>query len=267
MLRINQIYCMDNIKGMKMLDDDCVDLTVTSPPYDDLRKYKEHPWNFEGVANELWRVTKAGGVVVWVIGDSTIDGSETCSSFKQALYFKSIGFNLHDTMIYSRGAQGGAKGSAYAYTQSFEYMFIFSKGRPKTTNLFKDRPNSTYQEGKNKRSSMRKPHGQTEWFETKMNPFSKRTNIWELRGGYMVGSPDKITFEHPASFPEALANDHIISWSNPKDLILDPFVGSGTTAKMAFLNQRNYIGFEVSLDYCCIANARLIKYMREAAIL
>ena len=254
---INKIYNIDNINGMAQLGKETVDLTVTSPPYDDMRNYNGYSFDFERVARGLFYVTKVGGVVVWVVGDGTKNGDETGTSFRQALYFKEIGFNLHDTMIYNKGAQGGAKGSNYCYTQAFEYMFVFSKGKPKSINLLKDRENKYVKTGK---SSMRKKNGKTIEFTANGTTHSKRTNVWDIRGGWMVGSTDKIAFEHPATFPEALANDHILSWSNEGDLVFDPFMGSGTTAKMALLNKRNYIGFEISKEYVDIAEQRLSIY-------
>ena len=255
-MEINKIYNEDCLETMARMPDNFIDLTVTSPPYDNLRTYNGYSFDFENVAKELFRVTKPGGVVVWVVGDATIKGSETGTSFKQALYFMNCGFKLHDTMIYSKGAQGGAKGSCYCYTQSFEYMFIFSKGKIKTSNLLKDRENK-YQ--KNGKSTMRRSNGETVGFIAKPNKFSKRTNVWELRGGFMVGSADKISFEHPATFPEQLANDHILSWSNEGDLVYDPFMGSGTVAKMSILNNRNWIGSEISSEYCNIIKERIKK--------
>lgn len=246
----------DNVAVLKTMPADYVDLTVTSPPYDNLRTYNGFTWDFEALAKELYRVTKPGGVVVWVVGDATVKGSETGTSFKQALFFKDVcGFNLHDTMIYSKGAQGGAKGSNYSYTQSFEYMFVFSKGKPNALNLLRDRPNA-YQ-AKGKKSTMRKEDGRLETFTADVGEFSKRTNVWEIRGGYMVGSTDIEAFKHPATFPESLANDHILSWSNEGDVVLDPFMGSGTTGKMALLNNRKFIGIELSQEYVEIAKKRI----------
>lgn len=102
----NYITLGDCVELMKEIPDDFIDLTVTSPPYDNLRDYNnEMTWNFEKfkeVAKELFRITKPGGVVVWVVGDATIKGSETGTSFRQALFFKDCGFNLHDTMIYKK---------------------------------------------------------------------------------------------------------------------------------------------------------------------
>jgi DNA modification methylase len=239
---------------LKTFDSECIDLTVTSPPYENMREYKGFIFDFETIAVELYRVTKNGGVLVWVVGDSTRNGNESGVSFRQALYFQEIGFNLLDTMIYSKGAQGGAKGSSYCYTQSFEYMFVLTKGKIKTHNLLRDREN-TYQ--KNGKSTMRKKNGKTIGFQVKPNEFSKRTNVWEIRGGYMVGSPDKITFKHPATYPELLAGDHILSWSNVGDMVLDPFVGSGTTIKLAEKLGRNSIGIDISKEYLLIAKERL----------
>jgi len=253
MLPINKIYNMDNIEGMRLLDDNCIDLTVTSPPYDNLRKYKGFEWDFEGVANELYRVTKEGGVVVWVVGDATINGSETGNSFRQALYFKEIGFNLHDTMIYIKNG-GLNSGSLNAYQQKFEYMFVLSKGKPKTINLIKDRPNK-YVEDRIKRKKMKDGTYKEQHFKTE--PFGTRYNYWIYDTGSGKSTKDKIAFKHPAIFPEALAQDHILSWSNEGDTVLDPFMGSGTTAKMAKLNNRNYIGFELSEEYCKIAEQRI----------
>jgi DNA modification methylase len=264
MLPINKIYNMDNIEGMRLLDDNCIDLTVTSPPYDNLRTYKGFSWDFEGVANELYRVTKEGGVVVWVVGDATINGSETGTSFKQALYFKEIGFNLHDTMIYEK-AGTGACGSNKCYWQTFEYMFVFVKGKIKTYNLIEDVVNLSAGKVKTN-SARRKPTGEHKQEERKKGkPFSRRTNIWR----YPVGVDtrrEKALKEHPAIFPEQLAHDHIISWSNEGDIVLDPFMGSGTTAKMAKANNRNYIGFEISKDYCKIAEERIRNLDKQVSL-
>ena len=240
----------DCVELMQEMNDDCIDLVITSPPYDNLRTYGgERNFRFEDTAHELYRVVKPGGVVVWVVGDQTINGSETGTSFRQALHFKNIGFNLHDTMIYSKGAQGGAPGSSYAYLSSFEYMFILSKGIPHTHNLIKDRPNIKYNKGSVIKSSLRESDDSRHSFKCRIERFGKRTNVWEIHGGYRVGSTDKISFLHPATFPEQLAKDHIISWSNEGDLVLDPLCGSGTVLKMCRMLNRNGIGFEINPDY------------------
>jgi site-specific DNA-methyltransferase (adenine-specific) len=224
-----------------------------------MRDYKGFVFDFKAIASELYRITKAGGVVVWVVTDETKKGTESGTSFRQALYFMQCGFNLHDTMIYNKGAQGGAKGSNYCYTQAFEYMFVFSKGKPKSINLLKDRENKYIKTGK---SSMRKKNGKTKEFMANGNTHSKRTNVWDIRGGWMVGSTDKIAFQHPATFPEALAQDHILSWSNEGDTVLDCFCGSGTTPKMAKLLNRHYIGIDISTEYVALANERLAQLER-----
>ena len=246
---------MDNVEGMNLLDENSVDLTVTSPPYDNLRSYKGFQWNFENVAKQLYRITKIGGVVVWVVGDSVINGSESGTSFKQALYFKEIGFNLHDTMIYEKCGNLPAKNR---YIQSFEYMFIFSKGKPKTVNIIKDRKNNWGGSKTFGKSSFRNKDGTlTIGRQREIAEYGSRTNIWKYANGYGFGQKDKIAYQHPATFPEQLAIDHILTWSNEGDIVLDPFLGSGTTAKEAKLLGRNYIGFEVSQEYCDIANKRL----------
>lgn len=255
-IEINKIYCMDNVKGMKMLPDNRVDLTVTSPPYDNLRTYKGFEWDFEDVVNELYRITKDGGVVVWVVGDATIKGSETGTSFRQALYFMEIGFNLHDTMIYEKA--NPIPLTHNRYEQYFEYMFIFSKGKPSVFNplLLECKTSGAYTHRKNtgrvKEAATRNRDEITVTKKTK-----HRGNIWR----YVVGSKKGETGKHPAPFPEKLAQDHILSWSNEGDIVLDPFMGSGTTAKMAILNNRNYIGFELSEEYCKIAEERIKNHL------
>ena len=235
---------------MARMPDGFVDLTVTSPPYDDLRTYNGYCFDFEAVAKELYRVTKQGGVVVWVVGDATIKGSETGTSFKQALYFKEIGFNLHDTMIYQKSTPPL---SHNRYEQNFEYMFILSKGKLRVFNgireprRYKDnRKNKAF--GKNKDDSI--DYGYSSNTDTRL-----KRNIWKIFAG--GGSSDKIASKHPAIFPEQLANDHIISWSNEGDTVLDCFMGSGTTGKMALLNNRKFIGIEKDETYFKIAQDRI----------
>ena len=253
MLELNKTYNMDCLEGLKLLDDNSIDLTVTSPPYDNLRTYNGYSFDFENIAKELSRVTKDGGVVVWVVNDSTINGSESGTSFKQALYFKEIGFNLHDTMIWNKGSF--AFPSKNCYHQVFEYMFVFSKGKPKVLNFIKDRKNLYVGDrgasGRNKNGVRNKGKSLVR------DKYGKRFNIWNYPIGGGHCTKDKIAYQHPAIFPEQLANDHIISWSNEGNIVLDPFMGSGTTAKMALINKRNYIGFEISKEYCDIAEERI----------
>lgn len=250
---VNKIHNIDCVEGMKLLPDSFVDLTVTSPPYDNLRNYNGFSWDFEATAKELYRVTKQGGVVVWVVGDATVNGSETGTSFRQALFFKDCGFNLHDTMIYQKS--GVSYPESTRYLQQFEYMFIFSKGKPKSINLIKDRKNKYVGNvGGNHRGGL-----------CRREEFGLRFNIWQYANGKYNTTKDEIAFLHPAVFPERLANDHIISWSNEGDVVLDPFMGSGTTAKMAILNNRNFIGFEISDEYCDIARKRIAQIVNKEA--
>ncbi len=249
-IEINKIYYEDDLKTMARMPDNFIDLTVTSPPYDDLRTYQGYSFDFEGTAKELYRVTKIGGVVVWVVGDSTINGSETGTSFKQALYFMECGFNLHDTMIYQKPAAPFP--GVVRYMNVFEYMFVFSKGEPKITNIILDRKNNNA--GMVFRNTIRQKDGTLKQQITKpCKDFGERYNIWFIVNGEQIK-------EHPATFPEKLAADHIYSWSNKGDLIYDPFGGSGTVAKMCILMKGNYILSEISKEYCELAEKRILPY-------
>lgn len=239
----NKVIQGDCLDVMKTLPDKSIDMVLTSPPYDNLRTYKGYTFNFEGIAKEIYRVLKDGGVCVWIVGDATIKGSETGTSFRQALYFKEIGFNLHDTMIYAK--QNPVPYHHNRYNPQFEYMFIFSKGIPKTFNPIQENTKG-FKTGKYRYSDGSLKVANTPIIkETKM-----LNNIWY----YVVGGKGN---NHPASFPEKLAEDHIISWSNEGDIILDPMAGSGTTLKMAKKNNRNYIGIEIAPEYIDIINKRL----------
>ena len=252
---LNKIICGDAIEVMQGLPSDCVDLVVTSPPYDELRNYNGYSFNFEGMAKELYRVIKNGGVLVWVVGDQTIKGNETGTSFRQALYFKQVGFNLFDTMIYLKTPRG-AVGNNKTYWQTFEYMFVLSKGTPKTINLLKDRENKDERDG----DSGTKRLSDGSLLKLKRAGYSKygrRTNVWKYLIGKGHSASDNIAHQHPAIFPEKLVQDHILSWSNHDDVILDPMCGSGTTCKMAKLNKRDFIGIDISSEYCKIAEERL----------
>ena len=236
------------------MPDKCVDLVLTSPPYDNLRNYDGYIFDFEGTAKEIKRVLKDGGVCVWVVGDATIDGSETGTSFKQALYFKEIGMNLHDTMIYEKN--GAPFPDKNRYYQCFEFMFVFSKDTPKSINLLRDRKNRW--DGSFGKRSQRLKDGTLQKKEAiKCEEYGIRFNIWRINGGFGYTTKDIAAYEHPAMFPEKLAADHIISWSNKGDLIMDVLNGSGTTTKMAKQLGRKYIGIEISEKYCEIARERL----------
>jgi len=252
MLEINKIICGEASEVMKTFPDNCIDLTVTSPPYDNLRSYNGYTFDFEAIAQQLYRVTKKGGVVVWVVGDQTINGSETGTSFRQALYFMTLSFNLHDTMIWNKGMFTSPQ--TVRYPNVFEYMFIFSKGKI-MCNQIKDRLNK--KAGSKSIHTMRKKNGAIKQMyadnrQIKINKMGVRFNIWNI-----YPEQSNHNRKHPAQFSEQLANDHIISWSNKGDLILDPMCGSGTVPKMAIENDRNYIGIEISEKYIPIIENRI----------
>ena len=248
----------DCLELMKDIPDKSVDLTVTSPPYDNLRSYNGNieQWSFakfQAIAKDLYRITADGGVVVWVVGDATVKGSETGTSFRQALHFIDVGFNLHDTMIWNK-QNCSSVGSMNRYENTFEYMFVFSKGKPKTFNIIKDKPNK--RAGEIQSGSIRQRDGTVKktsnYGKKAIEKFGRRSNVWDI-----FPAKSKKERLHPAPFPERLANDHIITWSNEGDVVLDPFMGSGTTGKMAVLNGRNFIGIEIDDEYFEIAKRRI----------
>ena len=242
---LNKIFNENCLDTMARMPDGLIDLTVTSPPYDNLRDYNGYSFDFEAIAAELYRVTAPNGVLVWVIGDATVKGSETGSSFRQALHFMELGFKLHDTMIFEKNSSTfPARTNGSRYTQIFEYMFVFAKGDVEAA-LICDKPN--------------KWAGHKDFGGKLKNPvpdFSPRNNIWRY-----VTSFNGV--EHPAPFPERLAQDHILTWSEPGALVYDPFMGSGTTAKMAVLNDRRFVGSEMSAKYCAVAEERLNGLLLE----
>jgi DNA modification methylase len=239
MIELNKIYVENCTETMSRLPSGCIDLVLTSPPYDNLRTYNGYSFDFEKIASELIRVLKDNGIIVWVVGDATVKGSETGTSFRQALHFMNLGLKLHDTMIFEKNSPAyPASKTSNRYTQIFEYMFVLAKGEvPKQ--LITDKPN--------------KWAGHKDFSGKLKNPvpdFSPRNNIWKYTTSFNG-------VKHPAPFPELLAKDHILSWSAPGQLVYDPFMGSGTTAKMAQSEGRNFIGSEISQEYVDLALARL----------
>ena len=264
-VKLIPFYCEEKVR---LYHGDCtslmpflgqVDLTVTSPPYDDLREYNGYSFDFESAAGHLFDLTKDGGVVIWIVADQTTDGSESGTSFKQALYFKQIGFNLHDTMIWTKNTLPLTHNR---YEQAFEYMFVFSKGVPKTfcplteKSKYAGVEKSIFSEcaaSADKNSKLFAKRGKV----TKVKQFKRRNNVWYHPVGFVHTTSDKAAFDHPAVLPESLARDHILSWSAPGDVVFDPFAGSGTTLKMARNLGRQAVGVEISADYCRIVKDRL----------
>ena len=252
------VYCGDATEVLPTLDI-CPQLIVTSPPYDSLRTYGGHEFSFDRMADVLVSIMPEGGVLVWVVSDATIDGSETGTSFRQALGFMERGLRLHDTMIFDKSSPG--PWVADRYDHSWEYMFVFSHGRrPLTANLIADRPSS--QAGSRRMSYMGKGrstngnHTHTERQRT-IRAFGRRRSIWyySVQGGAEV----PLAYKHPAIFPYALAADHIRTLSNPGDLVLDPMAGSGTTLRAAKDLGRLYVGVEIYEPYCRIIADRMAQ--------
>jgi len=252
-----QLHNGDCLEVMKSIEDKSVDLVVTSPPYDNLRTYNGTlNWNFEvfkPIAQELTRVLKDGGVIVWVVGDATIKGSETGSSFRQALYFKDeCGLNLHDTMIWNKGNFTAVGALKYRYAPVFEYMFVLSKGSLNTFNPIKDRENKSH--GRKTSGTIRQEDGSTKPINkigVEISQYGQRHNVW-------LEYPEmKREYNHPAMFPEKIATGHILSWSNENDIVLDPFLGSGTTGIACLNTNRKFIGIELDETYFNIAKERI----------
>lgn len=255
---MHQIDCLEY---MKQQGDKVFDLTVTSPPYDNLRTYNQDDWDWsendwKPIIKELYRVTADGGVVVWVVGDATIKGSETGTSFKQALHAMDCGFRLHDTMIWNKGGFSAVGALQTRYAPVSEYMFVWSKGKPKTFNPIRDRKSK--HGGKRITRTKRLPCGETKKYPDYMaTEYGQRFNVWDLQ-------PVKSNKSgHPAPFPENLAHDHIISWSNQGDTVFDPFMGSGTTAVACKKTGRNFVGTEIDPTYYQIACNRVKSIPEE----
>lgn len=273
MIEINQLYNEDCLDTMSRMEDNVIDCTITSPPYDDIRNYNNkikglsdefngYSFPFEDIAKELYRVTKDGGIVVWIVNDATHNGSETLNSFRQALFFKEVGFRMHDTMIYRK--LNPMPNAGKRYQQMFEYMFVLSKGSPKTTNIsLRERSNKcedkrTYRKKKFSRNQDGE-FNENDYFVKEMVP---EYNIWDFYVGWGNTTKDDVAFEHPAIFPEELVKRHIESWTNEGDLVYDPFMGSGTTAKCSILLGRNWIGSELSSEYSDICNKRISNLIK-----
>jgi site-specific DNA-methyltransferase (adenine-specific) len=260
-LDIDNIYNMDCVDGMRKLDDDSIDCVVTSPPYDTMRTYGGvgDGWNFDkfkDVAKEIARVLKPGGVCVWVVNDETIDGTESGTSFRQALYFKDeCGLNIHDTMIWEKTCSG-CLGSTNCYLQNFEYMFVFSKGAIKTFNPIEDRKNVAKPHKNTTNGGLVDGKGKQRAVITK--EYGRRTNIWQIN--------QQQNSDHPAPFPDHLAESHVISWTNEGDVVLDPFMGSATTAVAAHKHKRHFIGFELNKEYYDKACKRIDNEQRQLTL-
>ena len=256
--RITTVHA-DCLEYMQSMAAESIDLTLTSPPYDDLRKYGQAEWRWEEdqwkpIIEQIYRITKRNGVVVWIVSDATIDGSETGTSFKQALWAKECGFNLHDTMIWNKGGFSAAGSLQVRYAPVFEYMFVFSKGAPKTFNPIKDRPNK--HSGSVLHGTVRQADGGTTPVsgagEKRIGSHGQRFNVW-LAPGEMSNARRS----HPAPFPEHIARDHVWSWSSPGDVVFDPFMGSGTTGVASRDMGRSFIGVEICHEYHAFAAQRI----------
>jgi site-specific DNA-methyltransferase (adenine-specific) len=249
-----EVYNEDCVDYLQRQSDNSIKFTLTSPPYDNIRNYNGYSFPFEAIATELWRCTQPGGVVAWNVADATVNGSETGTSMRQALFFMSLGFRLHDTMIYAKNNPMPAGVSSKRYHQAWEYIFILSKEAPETFNPLMVKAKFGHLAANMKH---RGNDGELNYTKTKRNEFTKVRNIFEYSIGGGISTKDKMAFEHPAIMPEQLAADMITTWTNPGDTVFDPFTGAGTTAKMCHVLGRKFNGTEISLEYCDIIKRRL----------
>ncbi|MDR1384232.1 MAG: site-specific DNA-methyltransferase [Planctomycetaceae bacterium] len=254
-MKLGKIYNEDCLITMSRMPNDFIDLVITSPPYDDIRNYNGYSFQFEKIAQALYHVIKPGGMVIWVVADATINGSETGTSFRQALYFKEIGFRIHDTMIYYKNNPMPQTGKRYH--QHFEYMFAFSKETPKTFNPISE--TTKYRGLANMKN--RGKNGSLDYEKVERTKEKKVGNVFCYSIGGGISTKDKIAYNHPAIFPEELVIDQINTWTNENDLVYDPFMGSGTTAKISQLLNRQWIGSEISQEYVKIAEQRLKEHI------
>ena len=247
------LFVANCVDFMRDMPEGCVDLVVTSPPYDNLRDYNGYEFCFSAIANELYKVIKPGGVVVWIVGDK-INGGRSLTSFKQCIHFQEIGFCVHDVMIYQKKNTPFMRSNAY--TNCYEFMFILSKGKPKTFNAITE---NTVRSGFEMVVQNKKSDGVNNKVLKELKKEKTKTNIWQYAVGMGGTTSDKIAFKHPAVFPEKMAYDHILSWSNKGDLVFDPMCGSGTTCKVAAKAGRRFLGVDISQDYIDIAMQRMEK--------
>jgi site-specific DNA-methyltransferase (adenine-specific) len=262
---VNDIICCDCVEGMGLLPDECIPMTLTSPPYDRMRDYGGHRWDastFKAIAGELYRITLQGGVVVWVVADQIVNGGESGTSARQRLYFQRIGFRVHQTIILTRRGTR-CPGGAVRYLNPPEYAFVLAKGKPRTINLLRDRPNR--HAGRRTSYSVRGPDGRLRLDRRNaiVPAMGVRTSVWEYVANGATAARDDLASRHPAIMPEALAEDMIRSWSRPFDVVFDPMAGAGTTLKMAVLNSRRYLGMEIHEPYCDVARRRVGEARQE----
>lgn len=255
-LALNKIHHFDAVVGLRLLPADCIDLTLTSPPYDWIRDYNgtfdPAKFPFVRIAEELYRITAPGGVVLWITRDQQQDCCESGTSAKQMLYFKNIGFNVQTMIVDSISARH----RRYCYGMPPQFCFVLSKGRPKAFHPIRDKPNT--EPGRIKSWSARNRDGRIRKGKPKEIPkYGRRSHIWLYPTGFGLVSDDPLPRNAPAPMVETVAGDLMLSYSNPGDLILDPMAGLGTTGKVAVKLNRQFIGFERVRKYCDVANDRV----------
>jgi site-specific DNA-methyltransferase (adenine-specific) len=255
---------------MAGLDEDSIDLTVTSPPYDLLRLYDGFTFDLPGIVDQLYRVTRIGGAVAWIVCDASKNGAETGTSFAQVMEFQRQGWRLHDTMIYQKS--GVSRPGNVRYHQAFEFMFVFSKGTKPKFRPLQDRANKTAGLKRNTKSMTKRDAAgnltprRVNHKTYITNPHGIRTNIWTYSTGPKQTAPDDLWQQHPAVMPLDLAADHILSWGDPGDTVLDPLAGSGQVPIAADILGREWIAIDCSPRYCYLIEQRLEWFRRRSGV-
>lgn len=255
--KLNEVYCGDCVKLMKLLPDSTIDLVVTSPPYDKIRDYNGSiHFDLHKTGQEIFRVLKSGGIAVMVIQDQTKNFGKSLTSFKTIIdWCDNIGFKLFETIIYRKNGSEGVWWTK-RFRVDHEYMPIFLKG--KKPQYFNKEPLKIPSKHGGKvmtGSGSRKTNGETQKTVTRAINFKKcRGTIWNY---LMAGDKNPLKRKHPAVFPDKIPYDFIQCFCPEEGIVLDPFAGSGSTLVMAKKLRRSFIGFDIVPEYCELARERL----------
>jgi site-specific DNA-methyltransferase (adenine-specific) len=261
-LSLNRIYCTDCVEGMKQIPGSSIDLVVTSPPYDSIRNYNGFTFDLHATGQGIHRVLRDGGIAAMVLQDQTSNFGKSLTSFRTVLdWCDNIGFKLFECVIYRKYGPEGAWWRN-RFRVDHEYMPIFLKGnRP---NYFDKEPLKIPSKHGGKvmtGSGSRRTDGKTNHAVTRMiNPTKCRGTVWDY---LMAGDKDPIKRKHPAPFPDQIPKDFIGCFCPPGGIVLDPFMGCGSTAMAALALGRRFIGFEISPEYCSLAEERMKTFTSE----
>jgi DNA modification methylase len=253
---INKTHCAESSVALKKLPDNCIDIVVTSPPYDRIRDYNGFECNLHNIGEQLSRVLKDGGIIVMVIQDQTKDFGKSLTTFRTILdWCDNFNLKLFETVIYKKH---GAEGAWWTkrFRVDHEYIPVFLKGKRPAYFTKEHLKIPSKHAGKTMTGcATRLTNGSTlKSKKLKINPTKCRGTIWDY---VTCGDGGKLKHEHPATFPDKIPVDFIETFCPPGGIVLDPFMGSGTTALAALNLGRNFLGFDISNEYVSLANKRV----------